>query len=128
MFLHKSILVGMITFPLFPGVALADPNSAALEITIQALRQCYEVEHKTEAEVAICMNERIRQNPNLIYFQAHLSGDIPGDLELLVYNHAGYTTKCALYAGRIIELRQCVNYQATPLTNSQELSITPPNE
>lgn len=127
MFLHKSILVGMITFPLMPGTAMADPNAAALEISLQAFRHCYEVEHKIESEVAVCMNAAMEKLPNPQHFKLYLTGDIPGNVELTLFNQAGYTTKCALYAGRTIELRQCINYQANPLTNNQDLSIIPPN-
>ncbi|WP_019215332.1 hypothetical protein [Legionella tunisiensis] len=127
MFLRKSILVGMITFPLFPGVAMADPNSAVLEVAIQTLRHCYEIDHKVQAEVAACMSAKMKELPNPEHFNVHLSGDIPGELGLMLYSQTGYTTKCVLYAGRVIAVRQCISYQGPPLTDNQEISITPPN-
>lgn len=128
MFANKLALVGLFLFPLTQNAVAAIPPNEMLESTIQIMRICYEKEHKTGAQLAQCMANVFTKIPNPDNYKINLSGDVPGDFVLVLYNQAGYTIKCALAAQKIIAVKQCTSYQRAPLTPGQELSIEPPRE
>ncbi|CEK11314.1 hypothetical protein [Legionella hackeliae] len=113
--------------PLIYSAIANTTSNLILDVALQVMRQCYEVKHKHRSELAHCMIDVFKSIPNPEHYRINLSGDVPGNFKLVIYNQAGATINCALSAHKKIVVKRCVSYKTAPLSNSQEISITPPN-
>ncbi|KTD19604.1 Uncharacterised protein [Legionella lansingensis] len=128
MFSYKSIIISIITLLLVQNIHAANNSSnVILTSVIRVMQQCYEEKHKTGAQLAQCMAEVFNKAPNPEHYEIKLTGDVPGDVSLLLYNQAGYRINCAISAQKTILVKYCTSYQSAPLTEGQEMSIIPPN-
>lgn len=128
------ILLAFVTFEGFANqpakgapVTDAQYSAAILNVALYVMQDCYMVQHKKGAHLAECMADVfIKKSPNPQHYQMYIDGDTPGNLNLLLFNQAGYTVNCSINVGKKIEVNSCVSYQNQPLTSDQEISITPP--
>lgn len=105
----------------------AQYSGAILNAALYVMQDCYMVQHKKGTQLAECMAEIfIKKAPNPQHYQMYISGDTPGNLNLLLFNQAGYTVNCSITVDKKIEVNSCVSYQNQPLSGDQEISITPP--
>ncbi|KTD57692.1 hypothetical protein [Legionella shakespearei] len=133
----KSIAFTFLTFLSLEGfagqpakgapVSDAQYSAAILNVALYVMQDCYMVQHKKGAQLSECMADVfIKEAPNPQHYQMYINGDTPGNLNLLLFNQAGYTVNCSITVDKKIEVNSCVSYQNQPLSSEQEMSITPP--
>jgi hypothetical protein len=94
---------------------------------LYVMQDCYVVQHKKDTQLAECITDTfIHKVHNPQHYQMYISGDTPGNLNLMLVNQAGYTVNCSITLDKKVKVNSCVSYQNQPLTNDQEISITPP--
>lgn len=132
MFLIKLILMSMIVFLPFNSIAaimINNPelNAAVFNAVVQVMKECYEVRHHSGTALGKCtlgiLHHSEFYNPG--NYRVFLTGDVPGNSTLIIKNQAGFTITCAVSAQQKLRVSNCVSKQDSPLTNGEELSITP---
>lgn len=135
--LFKSITFALFTFLSLDGFADqttkgsaitdAQYSAAILNVTLYVMQDCYVVKHKKGVDLSECMAQFfMKEVPNPQHYKMYINGDTPGNINLLLFNQAGYTVNCSITVGQKIEINSCVNYQNEPLTDDHEISIIPP--
>jgi hypothetical protein len=132
MFLIKLILMSMIVFLPFNSIAanmINNPelNAAVFNAVVQVMKECYEVRHHSGTALGKCTLDILHHSEfyNPGNYKVFLTGDVPGDSTLIIKNQAGFTITCAVSAQQKLRVSNCVSKQEPPLTNGEELSITP---
>ncbi|WED44591.1 hypothetical protein [Legionella cardiaca] len=125
---YKVIFGSIVSFTFAANaMAIAVDPKIVLDSTIQVMRYCYEVQHQTGSQLSHCIVDMVHDIPNPDNYNVHIEGDLPGEATLIIYNHTGYQIRCNVSAEKTIHVKRCTNYQASPLTHGQDISITPPD-
>lgn len=131
MLLPKAILLTVLTIlPFYNASARQIQNTNAelyLKLVLASMKVCYELEKKTEVSLAKCMLAEFKKIPNPDLYRVHMNGSAPGDLSIMLYNPTGLKITCIVSAHLKIVVKKCYSSQTAPMTEGQELSITPPN-
>jgi hypothetical protein len=127
------VLIALLTLKVFAIAPSTTPitdveySTAVLNTTLYVMQDCYFVKNKKDVELSKCMSEVFHKKiPNPQHYHINITGDTPGNLNLLLYNQAGYTVNCSITLQEKITVNSCLSYDILPLNNDQEMSITPP--
>lgn len=101
-------------------------NKLVLDLSVELLEDCYYHKHKTGVMLAQCISDAIKGLPDPYHYKLLITGDMPGNVSLEIYNEEGFMIKCYLTVYEKITVNHCVKKQINPLTKEQDISIIPP--
>lgn len=136
--IYKSIAFGILISLSFNVAALNSTNENAqidneyslvlLDLVLTVTKNCYKGPQQTCGKQLVkCVGDLfIQEVPNPHAYKLRISGDCPGDVDLILYNPQGNMITCYITLDKIVNVNHCISYKVPPLTKGQEMSITPP--
>lgn len=136
--IYKSIAFTLLTSISVNAVALGNTDSNALldkeysltllNLVLTVTKNCYKGPQKTcGTELVKCVGDLfIQEVPNPLGYKLRISGDCPGEADLILYNPQGNLITCYITLDKIVNVNHCISYKVPSLTKGQEMSITPP--
>ncbi|WP_133141032.1 hypothetical protein [Legionella quateirensis] len=99
-----------------------------LNLVLNVVKNCYKGPTKTDGiQLVKCVADVFNQDvPNPLHYKLRITGDCPGESDLIIYNPAGDMITCYLEFGQSMQVNRCISYKVPPLSNGQEMSILPP--
>lgn len=99
-----------------------------LNLVLDVVKNCYKGPSQTNGiQLVKCVGDVFNKEvPNPLLYKVHLSGDCPGEVDLLLYNLNGDMITCYLTIGQSVQVNRCLSYKVPPLTNEEDLSVLPP--
>lgn len=136
--IHKSIAFTLLTSISANAMALNTTDANAqidnqysltlLNLVLTVTKNCYNRPQKTcGTELVKCVGDLfIQEVPNPLGYKLRISGDCPGEADLMLYNPQGNLINCYITLDKIVNVNHCITYKVPSLTKGQEMSINPP--
>lgn len=131
----RITLFSLISFFSFNAVASkpqpeipTDYSKVLLRAVLAVIKDCYKGPKQTTGDQLVkCVAAVfVKEVPNPQFYKINITGDCPGDIDLIMYNIRGNMINCYITLAESITVNRCISYKIPPLTKGQEMSITTP--
>ncbi|RUR13579.1 hypothetical protein [Legionella sp. km772] len=103
-------------------------SQALLTMTLAVIKDCYKNPNQVKGEQLVRCVAKVfdKEVANPEHYKINLSGDCPGNVDLLMYNVKGEVINCYLTLTKSVNVNRCISYKIPHLSMGEEMSITPP--